>query len=258
MNNYWITTCDSNGMVKQWNIETGLLYEWDYLRNIIALSPDRLRIAAFDDKIQLYEFTTHQLLHTFYDNISRNATAHEDTYYTCGAFSHGNVKIVSGNNTGDITIWDLNTDVFIKYRGHKEITSIAFSHNDLCIISIGHGNHAKIWDVNTGMLRTNLSDHASRFITATFSMDDRQIITVSEDGTIKMWDTCTGQLLTTLHAHTKSIYHVAISSDNLKIVSCGQDGVVQIWDMVTSNSYMNCMVTHMMFYMRYFRLIILE
>ena len=87
---------------------------------------------------------------------------------------------------------------------------------------------AFVWDSRTGQVRSRLSGHTGRVLTAVYSEDGRYIATAGADRTVRVWNARTGRSVAVLQAHAGAVRDVRFTPSGKEILSTGTDGTVRI------------------------------
>lgn len=147
-----------------------------------------------------------------------------------------NQILASGDESGTIKLWDLNTgEEICSLYGHSKsswVCAVTFSPDGQMLVSGSNDKTIKLWDWRTGQQIRNFSGHTDHVKTVAISSEG-QIASGSNDKTIKVWDLRTGQEIKTLFGHSNSITSVAFSPEGEIIVSGSYDKTVKIWNWVT-------------------------
>jgi WD40 repeat protein len=162
--------------------------------------------------------------------------AHSKCQITALAWSSDINKIVSGDENGQLTIWDFNQlqgNILrsqLQPQSHDDrIRAIAFSPNGKYIASGGTSKEIKIWNVESSIL-IELPGHENTIRAIAWNSDGTRIATGSRDNTIKIWD-LESKVPLKIFNHGSWI-RALLWSDNI-IVSAGDDNKIKIWDVKT-------------------------
>ena len=181
-------------------------------------------------------------------------------------------KIVSGDDGGEINVWDVESHQLVEAWSHQEgDTPIAISPNDRFIaagswtvgiftmegeqvnsIEVDHevwslsfspdGNKLAcgtredicIYDVEIGTCVLGpLKGHESWINSVLWSRDGSRLFSASRDKTIRCWNTGTGeQTGQPWTGHTDCIWSVSLSPDGTLLASASADKTVRFWDTI--------------------------
>jgi hypothetical protein len=85
---------------------------------------------------------------------------HQNTVHAL-TFSHNGLWLASGNNDGEVRVWDLKSGkTFAKFSAHNDwVRDLAFSSNDRMLASAGGDNVVRIWDMDKSALLKELNGH---------------------------------------------------------------------------------------------------
>jgi WD40 repeat protein/serine/threonine protein kinase len=237
---------DKNSFLVQWELSTGRRLGGLPGRWCVAFSPDgKLLASGGDEAAVLLDAATGKELRRLKVGVVRAV-----------AFSKDSNTLATGNNSGTIKLWDVNTGeerLSIKTPanpgGNSTVSSLAFSADGKSLASTG-SNDVRVWDVGTGKELRNLNGesypqgHASPFpsvafgpdgrlhLGETFSRDGKMIASVG-NGRVSLRDSATGQEKIKLRGHRGDVTTMAISPDGKTLATAGNDGTVMIWDVAT-------------------------
>ncbi|THU80681.1 WD40 repeat-like protein [Dendrothele bispora CBS 962.96] len=147
-------------------------------------------------------------------------------------------KLVSGDNDGNIKLWDLvsGKEVDISIEGHDgQVNSVAFSADGTRVVSGSDDKTIRLWDTATGAQIGNpLHGHDHWIRSVAFSADGTRIVSGSSDSTIRLWDTTTeAQIGHPFQGHEDYVNSVAFSVDGTRIVSGSRDKTIRLWNTAT-------------------------
>ena len=166
------------------------------------------------------------------------------------AFSPGGHTLASGDNSGQIQLWDVTDRAHPRPRGQAQAPSInasdhlaysdslAFSPDGHTLAS-GNGNGTvRLWDIadpaHLRPLGPILTDGTGAAYSVAFSPDGHTLASGNGDGTVRLWDIADpahlrplGPILT---GGTGAAYSVAFSPDGHTLASGDGDGTARLWD----------------------------
>ncbi|MGB3295557.1 MAG: NB-ARC domain-containing protein [Phormidesmis sp.] len=144
----------------------------------------------------------------------------------------GNERIVSGGDSGELSIWDTAGDRKATLPLHQgRIWSLAADSQNALIASAGNDHTIRLWDAETGQCLTALSGHTSWVRAIAFSHGGHLLVSSGDDCTIKIWNTASGFCLTTLKQEHHWIRAVGFNPENARyLISGGDDQRVRRWD----------------------------
>jgi WD40 repeat protein len=140
-----------------------------------------------------------------------------------------------GTPEKSLRVWDLETGEFIRMKNPGTVNSAAFNHDGNLIVSGNFTGQVSIWNVKTGELLKKMIGHTNGVPSVVFNHDGTKIVSGSRDKTVRVWDVATGNLLKILKGHTKDVNTVAFNHDGTKIVSGSHDETIRVWDIENEN-----------------------
>ena len=140
---------------------------------------------------------------------------------TCVTFSADGSLFASGDEGGDIRVWDIQTGIYkVLFQGGEEnrAKSIAFAPKGTLLASGTEDGDVRIWDVISEELPPNhiVGAHADYVTSVCWSNEGSKLLSGSLDMSMKIWDTPTGNCLHIIQAE-RWIDCVAWSPDGSKI-----------------------------------------
>ncbi|MBO3748290.1 hypothetical protein J5X84_19630 [Streptosporangiaceae bacterium NEAU-GS5] len=140
-------------------------------------------------------------------------------------------KIVIGDETGIVSVWDLATRKPVaayQDRHRAETLSLALSDDGTMFASAGFGG--------TIVVRTPavpaFGGHTDAVNDLKISPDGRMAASASSDGTVRLWDP-SGRPLGTLGDHTDHVRAVSFSPDGHRLAAVTRDHHIVVWDLTT-------------------------
>jgi eukaryotic-like serine/threonine-protein kinase len=129
----------------------------------------------------------------FSKSVRELTTASDNSGSACIAFGKRNPIVASGDESGEIFIWNLEADrkhPIVELNGHMlGVSSLVFSSDDSRLFSVGGDNALKIWDVANGHELLNVKGHGDGVTSVAVANDCSTVATGSMDSSIKIWGT---------------------------------------------------------------------
>ena len=146
------------------------------------------------------------------------------------AFSPDGSTILTGNDVGDVVLWDATRAVAIRPPSTSpgQILSVAFSPDGRKYATAGRKQPLRIFDSQSGRLIHELAHPADQTALA-FRPSDGALLAAGEDGTARLWDLGHDCKIGLDLVHGAPIRSVAISADSRLAVTAGDDGRALIW-----------------------------
>lgn len=231
-----ITTGSSDGMLRTFSVETGLLLNTRMSGSgpiyALALSPDGQTAYAgtmgiMSDTVARIDLATDAPAQLFFASRTLPARA--------VAVSPDGRWVVAGSDDGMVRTWDAETgEPALTLAGHSApIYSVAFTPDGQTIVSSGEDSDLRLWDVNSGQLKATFSGHSAPIRSVAVSSDGRRVVTGSNDNTVRVWDIETGDSIHVLQGHIGPVVSVALGVDDTVILAGTMGGWLYRWDAAT-------------------------
>jgi WD40 repeat protein len=211
--------------------QTGLEHQYDLALLASLASYDLLQSSQISDTVEaessiLAALTRFPQLTTFLQGHGAPVRAI--------ALSPDGQTLVSGNDYGEIWLWDLTSEQPIgQLEGHEGVVrSVVFSPDGRIIASSSGDQTIILWDATNGEpLGEPLIGHKDWVNALAFSPDGRTLASGSDDNQVILWDVATGQSLgEPLREHTDWVLDVAFSPDGQTLASSSDDQTIILWD----------------------------
>jgi WD40 repeat protein len=183
-------------------------------------SSGEILVGTKGNSVKLWNVTTTKELHTLRDH---------DNIVTAVALAPKQNLLVSGDNSGELRMWDLDVKRTERLSAHEStVWSIGFSNDGKIFATSSEDHSVKLWNTKTRKVLFSCQ-HTSRVFSVAFSPDGHTLASSSYDGSVKLWDTATGEERFSFVGHEKqSICSVAFSPDGRTLA--GANGkVVLLW-----------------------------
>lgn len=226
-----IISGDENGKVKLWNSITNKITTWKSLPNTekitdIVISPDEQIYIANQAK------NTGILVFALNGNFKNSFKTNSNI--SSLAINTQNNYLISGDNSGNITLWSQDGQIIKTWSAHKEqINKIAVSSTNNQIATASNDTTVKLWTTEgdlIAILTGKEIGHNDSVNDVAFSPDGQTVATASKDTTIKLWNK-DGSLQKNLLGHNGAVNSIAFSSDGQTIISVSDDKTIKLWDM---------------------------
>jgi WD40 repeat protein len=223
----------------------------------VNFSPDGKLLASAsgtngeDNSVRLWDVASAQPL-------GEPLKGHKGAVYSV-VFSSDGRLLASGDDQGDIILWDVATRQLIgQLTSHlKEVNSLAFSPDSKTLASGGPARGTGkgdiyLWNVATHtLIGEPLTGHASAVYSLAFSPDGKTLASGSrddkdnfhlenDDTPIMLWDVATQQPIgSPLKGHMGGVYSLAFSPPDGKILASGGYKTIRLWDIAAHKSIDN-------------------
>ncbi|MCD6034243.1 MAG: repeat- protein-like protein, partial [Thermomicrobiales bacterium] len=165
-----------------------------------------------------------------------------DSYYAAAvnaiAFSPDGQMLVSGGETGRISVWDWHSGAEMEPFAPItwRINALAFSPNGKTLAVGGLDRRIHLWDATKRthlreLIRTNdrFTNDPPAIRDLTFSPDGGSVVAASEDGLVYRWNLSSAQLVgESLGGHGAPVFSVGFSPDGARLVSGAANGTLTI------------------------------
>jgi WD40 repeat protein/serine/threonine protein kinase len=120
-----------------------------------------------------------------------------DHALTAAAFNPDGSRVVTADDSGRVSVWDLTLDQpLLTFIHQKRVNHAAFSSDGLMIVTASDDNTAIVWNAHTGQPLAPPLRHAGPVAHAALSPDNCLVVTASDDRTARVWNAKTGQPVT--------------------------------------------------------------
>lgn len=149
-------------------------------------------------------------------------------------FSPDGRQLASGENNGDIRIWDARTGAprGVLVNARTRVGAVTFSADGRRLFTAGDDGVVRIWDAGTGLPLGELTGHTSAVTGLAFNADGTVLASDGTDETVRLWNPNGGQF-PVLDADSEEVQAVAYSRDCKRLATGGNDNVARIWDPTT-------------------------
>ena len=112
-----------------------------------------------------------------------------------------------------------------------DMRCITFSSDGTLLVSGDWSGIIKLWDIQTGGVIRTLTGHTNAVNSVSISLDHSMIASGSWDKTVRLWNTWTGECCCTIYGDKHIVNSVSFSPTNpLLLISASNNGIVQQWD----------------------------
>lgn len=228
-----IYTGDASGSVRIWDANTGELqqrYDFDSAIWDLSASPDGkwLAVARDDNTASIISLTNPEQAA---DNIGRSSAVYVVT------FSPNSDWIAIGESNGEVIIWNVGKNFFLKAPTHLDEVYVAkFSPDGKWLVTGGADSTVRVSEALTGQERHVLT-HGDWVEDIAFSPDGSWFAVASDDNRVWVWETETGEEKLRLK-HDDFVQKVRVSNDGRWIASSSFDQTLRVWDVASGSQMM--------------------
>lgn len=153
------------------------------------------------------------------------------------AFSPTGDTIVTGNEDGVLTLWDLQSGKPVtQFKGESAGIVMMASSSAAESVAVGTADGIiEFWDVDKGRYRQTLRGHEAAITALDFSENGELLASGSSDRTIKLWDVQSGRLLKSTREGRSAIQSLSFSPDGQTLASDGDEQNVRLWRVQTGD-----------------------
>lgn len=149
------------------------------------------------------------------------------------AFSRDGVTVASGDQAGEIRVWNVHTGASHVLAGHTGVvTALAFHPDGRQLASTSADGLVCVWNVQAQGRPRELRGHTNLVNCCDFSPDGHWLASGSMDRTVRLWDVERGEVHHVLHHHTNLVQQVCFCPDGRRLVSSSFDQTLCLWDVV--------------------------
>jgi eukaryotic-like serine/threonine-protein kinase len=193
--------------------------------NWSAISPDRSRVALPANATR--PFSTQAV----WDVTTKSQIAEFSTEpVVAGAFSPDGTIVATGDEAGNISLWNSATGAAIRrFAAHdKYVIRIVFAPDGKHLISASQDKTVRIWDVDNPVTFRELYRLEKDLSALGVSPDGRRVFMACLDTTAKLFDFDTGKIIAEIDKQPKPILSVAFAPDGQTFATGYAAGAIEI------------------------------
>ncbi len=194
--------------------------------NVVAMSPDGLRIVTAGRKVRLYDVRTLQLL--------QNLETADGAIFSL-AFSPDGKQFACIGSEGNLMVFDaVSGKLATTLRGHQGAGyALAFSADGTKLVTGGHDRAICVWDRTSDRQLVLPTSHRTPIVSTSISPDGRFVASGDSGGVVTVLDLACKEEIASFSAHSGYVTCLLFSSDGNKLVSGSNDCSIRIWDLST-------------------------
>ena len=192
----------------------------------VTFSPNGSTIATGGRHAKLWDART-------YNEI---VTLRHTAWVWAVAFSNDGRLLATGDNSGQVTVWDLQTQRSVTriLADSNAVYTVQFSPDAQILAGAGYEGKVKLWKapnwIPYGTLTTN-----GTISNMSFSPDSSTLATTGYTS-VNLWGVNIGENMGTLTGHTDWVRGTAFSPDGSSLISGGTDSTLRLWDVTPYRS----------------------
>ena len=152
------------------------------------------------------------------------------------AFSTDGRLLATGDNSGQVTVWDLQTQRSITRipADSNAVYAVQFSPDAQILAGAGYEGKVKLWKTPNWKPHGTLTSN-STISDISFSPDGSTLTGTGYES-VNLWQVDSGEKSATLTGHSGWVKAVAFSPDGNAIMSGGEDTTLRLWDVTPYRS----------------------
>ncbi len=122
-------------------------------------------------------------------------------------------------------------NAFAELKHDRALYSIACAADGSLVASGDNKGDIILWDTAGKTPTRTLRGHEWTVYGLAFTPDGERLVSGSADGTVRLWEVMTGRLVETFRWHDSWVNCVAVSPDGMTAAAGSADGSVVVWDL---------------------------
>lgn len=240
-----VLTADDNTELATWKLDNGVPTSMAFVVDHVAVAAaggnaealsklvPQLTTTAADGNVSLWNVTEKKLIARW----SGARAADKAVPSTAVASSADGKQLVSGVESGGITLWNLALPQTVAFEGATgaAVSGIVVSPSRklVAVAGVANGKHVVfVRNLENGQLLHTLTGHAATVTAIAFSADNARVVTGSADKTVRIWNPANAQAPEQLKIEglTGNVTAVAFISSGNQILTGTADKKLQLWN----------------------------
>ncbi len=167
---------------------------------------------------------------------------HDGGWVKCVAMTPDGTRLVTGNFSGQVRLWDLTTDdpnlAHVELRGHSsEIVCMEITSDGTRLVTGSRDKTARVWDLTSEEPSEPihvLQGHKNLIQNLAISPDGTRLVTGSWDETARIWDLTADDPSETsveLGWNYGRCRFLTVTQDGRRLVTVSENGETWVWDL---------------------------
>ena len=154
------------------------------------------------------------------------------TGITSLAFAPDGSVLASGNRTGVVNLWDVQTMARLaalhEHESAHAVLALSWSPDGAALISGGRDEQVIVWDVAAQSSRRTFTEHNAEVLSIAFIPETQDVATVSSDGAVFLWQAETGTLAYSQRGDGQETVSAALSPTGAGYAIASKDGSLSL------------------------------
>ncbi len=213
-------------------LTTGLLSASNYKFPTDSKIIYDIRFSTHGDALAVADGKTIKIYHFSEEYLLKEFSGVHETQVMAIALSADSTLLASGDRSGLLVIWDLQTgEPLHQWQAHNDIIlSVDFSHDGEHLGTAGADNKVNLYDMIRAEHIVTFTDHSEDVTVIRFQPGGSLMATGGGDSKVIVYDRHRRVVLQELTRHTDWVRDLTFTSDGNTLTSTGDDRLVSSWN----------------------------